>query len=109
MFSVLGQRVSASVLRANLPTRCTRPYALRNSENYYHRSTHLDEGGGKTMRANKAVAKLLKISRRDAEKFLIRKRVQKNGKTISNLATSINLASDKVAVDGKILNAFQRQ
>ena len=78
--------------------------AFFNPDHSYHRSRQLsEEHTSRPIRANKAVAKLLKISRREAEKYLTGKRVQKNGVTISNLATSIDLANDKVAVDGKVL------
>ena len=54
-----------------------------------------------TVRLNKAISIVSGISRREADKYIIDRKVSINGDLITNLATKINLEKDEISIDGE--------
>ena len=54
-----------------------------------------------TVRLNKAISIVSGISRREADKYIIDRKVSINGDLITNLATKINLETDEISIDGE--------
>ena len=53
------------------------------------------------VRVNKGISILCGISRREAEKYIIDKKVSVNGQLLTNLSSKLNLDEDIVTVNGK--------
>ena len=53
------------------------------------------------MRVNKGISILCGVSRRQAEKYIVDKKVSVNGQLLTNLSSKLNLDEDIVMVKGK--------
>ena len=60
------------------------------------------------MRVNKGISILCGVSRRQAEKYIIDKKVSVNGQLLTNLSSKLNLDEDIVMVNGKEVK-FQKK
>ena len=69
----------------------------------------IDPSDANTMvRVNKGISILCGISRREAEKYIVDKKVSVNGQLLTNLSSKLNLDEDIVMVNGKEMK-FQKK
>jgi ribosomal 50S subunit-recycling heat shock protein len=89
----------------------TRP--LASTQNYEIRSTNNvkdpTKNDNKTMRLAKRIAMSGICSRREAEKMIQEEKVTINGSIVTELGTLVNLKTDTVSVNGKLINNKQRR
>ena len=100
----------ATGLRSKQPSFLLRaaPFSAADASAVSNKVIDPSDNANTMVRVNKGISILCGISRREAEKYIIDKKVSVNGQLLTNLSSKLNLDEDIVMVNGKEVK-FQKK